>query len=254
MTTIRRPAPSHERDRRSLPLQVRDEIRLLIETEGLRPGDQLPSEADLAQRFRVARTTAREALKLLEQDGLIDVRHGLGRFVSDLASLERPITRLESVTEMMAARGYAITNRVVSVSVAPANEDEAEALGEPVGTEVVRLERVRLHRRDPLIHSLDIFPRSAIEGDLDDIDWTSSLLDLLERNGRRAVSAAAQFQAARLSDAARAALGPSIADPDGPWVLLVQRHFDESGRPVIYSHDYYRGDRFTFNVFRRRMK
>jgi GntR family transcriptional regulator len=250
--TIRRPPANPPRDRRSLPLQVRDEIRLLIESEHLAPGDQLPSETDLAQRFGVARTTAREALKLLEQDGLIDVRHGLGRFVSGLATLDRPITRLESVTEMMAARGYVITNRVVRITVGPAGDDEAEALGELIGTEVVRLERVRLHRGDPLIHSLDVFPRSVIAGELDNIDWSDSLLILLEQNGRRVVSATAQIQAARLSDEARDALGPSVSEPDGHWVLLIQRHLDEAGRPVIYSHDYYRGDRFTFNVFRRR--
>lgn len=252
MTTIGRPSRSAPRDRRSLPLQVRDEVRALIESEGLRPGDQLPSEAELAYRFGVARTTTREALKLLEQDGLIDVRHGLGRYVSQLAALERPITRLESVTEMMASRGYQISNSVVSVAVGPANEDEATALDEPVGTEVVRLERVRLYRTDPIIYSLDVFPRSALETQLDAVDWSASLLELLERNGHRAVSAAAQIQAARLSEEGRRASAAGLADPDAPWILLVQRHFDEAGRPFLVSHDYYRGDRFTFNVIRRR--
>ena len=241
------------RDRRSLPLQVRDQILALIKREDLGPGDRLPTEAQIAARFDVARTTAREAFKLLEQDGVVDVRHGLGRYVSQLATLERPITSLESVTEMMRSRGYAVTNRVVSVTVRPANEQEAAALDQPVGTEVIRLERVRLHHGDPLIYSLDVVPRALIEAPLDQGDWSGSLLDMLELHGVRVVSAGlAQIQAVLLSDEGRRALGTDLADPSGPWILLVQRHLDEAGRPVIYSRDYHRGDRFTFNVVRRR--
>lgn len=247
-------SPQVERDRRSLPLQVRDQIRALIEGTGLRPGDQLPTETELAARFGVARTTAREALKLLEQDGLVDVRHGLGRYVSQFATLERPITRLESVTEMMQARGYTVTSRVVSVVVRPASENEAAALDTPPGSDVISLARVRLHRGDPIIYSLDVIPRPAIAGDLDEIDWSGSLLDLLEHNERNAVAARAQIQAARLPDAGRLAVGAGTAGSDGPWILLVQLNLDEAGHPVIFSHDYYRGDRFTFNVFRRRFE
>ena len=240
------------RDRRPLPLQVRDQVLALIKREDLGPGDQLPTEAEIAARFDVARTTAREAFKLLEQDGVVDVRHGLGRYVSQLATLERPITRLESVSEMMQSRGYTVTNRVVSVTVGPANQQEAAALDQPVGTEVIRLERVRLQQGDPLIYSVDVVPRALFEAPLDQEDWSGSLLDKLESRGARVVSTAAQIVATRLPAEARRALSTDLADPDGPWILLVQRNLDEAGRPVIYSRDYHRGDRFPFNVVRRR--
>ncbi len=106
---------SMRRDRRPLPIQLREEILAIIEQDGLRPGDRLPSEVAIADRFGVGRTTAREALKLLEQDGTVHVRHGSGRYVSQVATLDRPITRLESVTEMMHALGYSVVNQVVSV-------------------------------------------------------------------------------------------------------------------------------------------
>jgi GntR family transcriptional regulator len=68
------------------------------------------------------------------------------------------------------------------------------------------------------------------------------------------VSAGAQIQAIRLPPEARRAIGPDLQDPDGPWILLIQRHLDETGRSVISSRDYHRGDRFTFEVVRRRME
>jgi GntR family transcriptional regulator len=139
------------RDRRPLALQVRDEISELIAERDLKPGDQLPGEAELAALFSVARTTVREALKLLEQDGQIDVRHGVGRFVAPTA-VQWPITRLESVTEMMVAMGSPVTNRVISVGMEPASAEEAAALRQAVGSLVVRLERVRSIDRRPIIY------------------------------------------------------------------------------------------------------
>jgi GntR family transcriptional regulator len=236
------------RDRRPLPLQVRLEILALIEREGLRAGDQLPTETALAAEFDVGRTTIREALKLLEQDGVIDVRHGLGRFVSAIPTLERPITRLESVTEMMRNLGYAVANQVLSVAVGPASNEETAALDLPAGSEVIRLERVRLQGETPLIYSADVFPRALIDGSLDEIDWSGSLLDRFEAEGHRVALATAQIRAATLPSAIARRMGI----PDQPWLLLVHRNLEETGRPLIYSHDYYRGDSFTFNVLRKR--
>ena len=240
------------RDRRPLPLQLRTEILGLIQREDMRPGDRLPTEAVIAGRFGVGRTTAREALKLLEQDGVVDVRHGSGRYVSQVATLDRPITRLESVTEMMQAHGYPMTNRVIAAVERAAQPEEAallEPAGDVSGLQVVQLERARIHGCEPLIYSIDVFPRRLIGAPVDDIEWSGSLLDLLEAGGSRVVSAVATLRAVRLPVAGQRAIGWRTREP---WVLLRQRNIDELGRVVILSHDYYRGDRFTFNVFRRR--
>jgi GntR family transcriptional regulator len=235
------------RDRRPLPLQVRDEIGALIAERGLGPGDQLPGESELATIFSVARTTVREALKLLEQDGQIDVRHGVGRFVAPAAA-QWPITRLESVTEMMEAMGSVVTNRVVSVGSAPASEDEARALRQPAGSAVVKLERVRSIDRRPVIYSIDVIPGLVIGDVLDGIEWSGSLRALLDARGASMASSIAQLKAVTLPHEVAAALGEDVRSP---WLLMVQTHFTPDGRPVLYSHDYHRGDAFTFNVLRR---
>lgn len=244
------------RDRRPLPLQVREAILAQIRSEGLRPGDRLPSEADLAVRFDVGRTTAREALKLLEQDGIVDVRHGSGRFVSQMATLERPVTQLESVTELMGTLGYSVVNRIVSVTERPASAEEAACLGLASGESVIRLERVRLHGEEPLIYSVDVFARSLLDEGPEGIDWSGSLFELLESRGVRVVSALAQLRAVRLPKAGREAIGRGTATgrrTGEPWLLLAHRNLDPSGRVVVTSEDYYRGDRFSFNVLRRRV-
>jgi DNA-binding GntR family transcriptional regulator len=57
------------------------ELRTMIESGELSPGDALPSESALAERYGVARGTARHALAELEGAGLIRSVHGKGRFV-----------------------------------------------------------------------------------------------------------------------------------------------------------------------------
>jgi DNA-binding GntR family transcriptional regulator len=61
--------------------RIADELRREIETGNLRPGDVLPSEAAIVDRYGVARGTARQAFTELDKAGLIETRHGKGRFV-----------------------------------------------------------------------------------------------------------------------------------------------------------------------------
>lgn len=57
------------------------DLRAMIESGELRPGQAVPSEAALAARYGVARGTARHALAELEGAGLVESIHGKGRFV-----------------------------------------------------------------------------------------------------------------------------------------------------------------------------
>ena len=75
---------------------VFNQIRQLIKEGRLRARDQLPSERELADTFKVSRTSVREALRALETQGLIVSRTGAGNFVADLPveSLIGPLARL----------------------------------------------------------------------------------------------------------------------------------------------------------------
>lgn len=73
--------------RRSTVEQVADQIREVIETHRLGPGDRLPGELELVSQLRVSRPVLREALARLQSVGLVDIRRGRGTFVGGRASL-----------------------------------------------------------------------------------------------------------------------------------------------------------------------
>ncbi len=87
------------------------QIKTLVQEGRLKSGDRLPPERDLAERFRVSRTSVREALRALESVGLIEIRAGEGTFVREISveSLIEPLalvilTQREAVGELFEAR------------------------------------------------------------------------------------------------------------------------------------------------------
>ena len=68
---------------RAVPEYALQAIRRLIEDEGYRPGDALPSQRDLAERLGVSRASLREALSSLSALGLVSVQAGKGVFVQE---------------------------------------------------------------------------------------------------------------------------------------------------------------------------
>lgn len=64
--------------RRSRPLRVAEEIKDWVVERGLQPGDRLPGEAELIERFRMSKGTIREAMRLLQAQGLVETKTGPG--------------------------------------------------------------------------------------------------------------------------------------------------------------------------------
>jgi GntR family transcriptional regulator len=122
--------------------QVRDQLIELLRARNLTAGDRFPTEAEIAELCNVGRSTAREALKLLEQDGIVLAERGRGRFLSSLGTLqvERPITRFESTTSMLESLGYDAKTMVLSATETTPDEAEREALGPSAADPLVRRE------------------------------------------------------------------------------------------------------------------
>src|SRR3954454_6413989 len=149
-----------------MSVQVRDKLIEYFRENDTKPGDQILSEPEIVELFRVGRSTAREAVKLLEHEGLVEVRPGLGRFLTSLATatVDRPVTRFESVSDLLNSLGYSAQTLVLSVDEHQPDAAELEALKLAPGETVVRLVRLRSDGEQPLIFSIDTISRSRIPG------------------------------------------------------------------------------------------
>jgi GntR family transcriptional regulator len=233
------------RDPTPLPALVYRALRGEMSAGTYEPGAKLPSETELCRSFGVSRVTVREALKMLERDGLVVPRHGRGHFVRGGPLIREPVTELRGVTELLKSLGYQGETRVLDVEHLAAGT-YAESLDVPADAQVVKVSRVRSSGDEPLIYSLDIVPEKLLG---EDIDFSSSLVDALARGGHDLAYSHARIRAVTLSAAERRRIGSGLPVQ---WLVLDQVNYSGDDRPLIVSHHYHRGDRFEFNVLRRR--
>jgi DNA-binding FadR family transcriptional regulator len=129
--------------------EICGQIKELILSKTLRPGDKLPSERELAVHFRSGRTAVREALRMLEQSGLISVKKGNegGIFVRDVdsavtsGSLLDTIRRTDMPVDDLFVVRVPIEALVVDLALEHISGEEIEALRKSI-------QETRLHLGD----------------------------------------------------------------------------------------------------------
>lgn len=214
-------------------------------------GDKLPSEKTMAERFQVSRPTLREALKLLEQEAVIDAHQGKGRFVAAGAALSiaRPITKFESVSQMVASHGYTAQTHLLSFAMVPADAETAGKLDVAPGTALLRVERLRSSGGQALVYSVDWIPRRLFGPDRGQTpDWSGSIVALLAEIDHSPVASVANVKATLLP---AEVIALHDLDSFGPALLIEEICYAADGARVIYAKDYHRGSAFSFNFVRK---
>ena len=229
--------------------QVRDAVSTYIREHGLKAGDRIPTEAELCAAFGVSRPSVREALRLLEQERLVVTEHGRGRFVTAAAALNiaRPITVFESISQMLAALGYAAQTQVLSARTILAADGPAAAaaLGLQADADIFVLERLREAEGQVLVYSIDVVPAALLSAVPETAGLTGSVNELLAKTGQKPVMSSANVAAVFLP--AGVLTGPASAEP---WLLVSETCLSETGTPVLYARDYHRGSLISFNFSR----
>ena len=209
----------------------------------LRPGDRLPSEEQLLERFDVSRITVRRAIQNLIQRGMVEIRRGRGTFV--LAPvISQELTRLSGFVEDMDSHGRKASARVLSQEVVAANAAVARQLSISKGTRVMRIERVRSADSVPLSFDETYLPleigKQIVSNDL----RTKPIFSLLEQKyGIPLTEAEYRLEAA----AAPARVAAALAIAEGFPVFRIERtSFTEDGRPIDYEILSYRSDLIRF--------
>ena len=238
---------------RTLARQVRERLRTKLLDGSLPPGSQLPSEIELARSFGVSRTSLREAVLQLEQDGLLLRRHGHGTFVRSTQLLHTRLNMNLSATELIRAHGMEPRTQDVGIQHSDASAHEAERLGLTEGAPVIVLERVRTADGRPVVFTRDVISATLFEAaSVDPVElasYTQSLYQFfVDRLQRSVVDGIARISPEVASGQLAARLKVPVATP---LLLLEQLDSDASGNRVLLSWDHYVADVFEFIVHRR---
>lgn len=139
--------------------QITDHLRTEIARKEFLPGDKLPSEKRLCDYFKVSRITVRQALKALENDGLIYKKQGLGAFVRDEAPTPN-LVQLTDFSEDMKRAGLTSSSKLVSFGKVPANEKVNPILEITPEKSLMKLERIRYANDVPVAFDITWLPVS----------------------------------------------------------------------------------------------
>lgn len=221
--------------------RVRLKILERIRSGELPPGSRLGSERDLAVEYGVSRSTLRQALGTLEAAGTVHrvPGRGGGTFVGH-GKVERDLSRVVGVPQLLRSQGIVAGTRVVSTAVVAADDNTAEALQIPTGAYVCDVVRIRLADRSPISLEHARLPADRFPGLLD-LPLGGSVYELLEQHYR--VQPDEALERIEVVEAS-ADEGRILGVPEGAALLSVTRVTrDRSGIPIEYSHDLFRADR-----------
>jgi DNA-binding GntR family transcriptional regulator len=199
----------------------------------------LPSELALTEEFGVSRTTIRQALDLLKRQELLQSRRGVGtRFVR---TPETPKVVASSGDPLHA--GLRTRRKVIASEMVPAPADVAEFFDISLGAEICRLVRLHELEGEPLSVVISYLPReyaaaltkAALCKQLHEVLW--------EKFGVTQKRSAHTIRVARADEFLASVLRVGLTEP-----LLHVRSavYLDDGRPIRWTHNYFREDRYQY--------
>ena len=212
---------------------------------------KIPSETDLAADLGVSRTTVRDALSRLEQDGVVYRKQGAGTFVNK-AGLQIK-TRLEEIwtyEDMLEAHGYNHTVRVLGAKTETVSPEIAEALNLSQNDEALVIKKLFLADERPVILTVNHIPVSLFTGDCTAGNFKLPVYQFLSK-------VCGQHLNYYLSEIIPLIAPPWLADllelPRKKSAIL---SFDELGynqdnKAVIKAQSYFRDDLLRLRLIRR---
>ena len=238
-------------DRRPLHIQAQQHLLRLIEEGAYEPGEQLPSESNLAAQLGISRPTLREALFNLEQEGAIVRKHGVGTFVDPTYGrrLTSGLERLDSVLAMADRQGMSTRVLRLSVEQVPVDDEVAEQLKLASQAPVTRVRRTIAVDGRSAAYLVDFAPKKVLPPEAMDASFDGSVLDLLvRRNCIRVREAVSEITALNADDQLAEHLQ---VEPGEALLLLSETLFTEELVPIEYSRNYFLPDFFDFRILRR---
>ena len=237
-------------DHRHLYLQVIDRLKSDIEKGVYQENEKLPSEFELSKSLGVSRATLREALRLLEEENIIVRRHGVGTFVNPKPVFTSGIEQLSSISSMIEKAGMKPGTIFMNATENEPTEDDINKFQTDIDDNVITIERVRTADGEPVVYCIDKVPAKYLPKQfLENEDL--SLFSALEKSGNMRIAYAVTYID---TVGYHETVSPILkCGPEASLLVLKQLHYDDNDQVVLYSKNYFRADKFSFHVVRKRV-
>jgi GntR family phosphonate transport system transcriptional regulator len=216
-----------------------------IATGKYAPGDQLPTEAQLAARFGVNRHTVRRAISDMNEGGLTYSRRGAGVFVAQRPT-DYAIGKRVRFHQNLAAAGRVPAKEILTLETRAASSHEAEQLGLEGGALVHVYEGLSLADNQPIAIFRSLFPAARFPDLLAALETSRSVTSALAQAGVADYTRASTRLTAKLANATQA-LHLRLSE-GAPILRSAGINVDPDGVPVEYGVTWFVGDRVTLTL------
>ena len=230
-----RPDPA---DVTPLYIQLANKLSNAIGKGRWRANEALPSERTLSSMLSISRVTARKAIDLLCERGILTRVRGSGTYITP--KLEQPLSRLSSFSEELSQRGAKAGSIWLSRELGAATPLEMLSLGLSPNMPVVRLKRLRT--ADEIVMAIETSTIPAVYMP-DPQAVGDSLSDYLEERGIHPVRALQHIRAVNAS-AAQARL--TELAPNTAMLHITRVSYLGSGAAVELTHSWFRSDYYGY--------
>lgn len=162
-------------------IKIHNQIKRDIENKKYKVGERIPAERQLASKFNVSRMTLRQAIKTLEDEGILERRLGSGTYVSS-QKVQEKMSGIMSFTDITRSNGQVPSSKLLSYRITKPSLSEKEKLKIQDTDNVLRMERVRFADNVPICYEVATIPYELVSRFSKD-EISSSLYQTLEEKG-----------------------------------------------------------------------
>lgn len=216
----------------------------------LKPGDLIPSERELSERYGLSRTTVRLALQELERLGMVVRQHGRGTFVADRSAQATNLMQAYSFTDQMRSMGREPRTTILEFCEIEADKSQAEHMGLHIGDRIFKLKRLRSADGMPMMVERTYLPVRLFLSLKRPMLENRALYSVIEGEFHEKIRVAEEEFFASIARSADAHL---LDISEGSPVLdLIRTTYNVKNEIVEYTLSVARADQFKYKVFHHR--
>ncbi len=214
-------------------------------------GGRLPSEPELAAQYGVSRGTVRQALAVLEREGVIIRRQGAGTYVHYISRAQTRAEHAYEFTDLLRSAGFDPTIRLDSFGYEPLSAELAAQVDMEPETPALVVCKTFLASGQPAIHCIDRIPQKSIIAPFGDEELQQPIFDFMRERCHLVT-------VQNLAELIPSVASPQIAgilqiQPGAPLLRIDEVGYDVDGTAVVLHTAYYHDNYVRFSLLRKRI-